>query len=87
SLGNLISRCKCTGMSIKALLRANGRNDTAARPDAEAKIRLLDRVWDMYSMTCDYFHTMYMLVHQLFLQVRQLKMVGRLCIRTEIPAN
>ena len=52
SLGNLISRCKCTGMSIKALLRANGRNDTAARPDAEAKIRLLDRVWDMYSMTC-----------------------------------
>ena len=52
SLGNLISRCKCTGMSIRDLLRANGRNDTASRPDAETKVRLLDKVWDMYSMAC-----------------------------------
>ena len=52
SLGALISRCKCTGMSIRDLLKANGRNPTSARGDAEAKIKLLDRVWDMYSMEC-----------------------------------
>ncbi len=52
SLGNLISRCKCTGRSIRDLLRANGRNPTAARGEAEIKINLLDRVWDMYSMAC-----------------------------------
>ena len=52
SLGNLISRCKCSGKSIRDLLKANGRNPTSARADAEIKINLLDRVWDMYSMAC-----------------------------------
>ena len=52
SLGNLISRCKCAGKSIRDLLRANGRNPTSVRGGAEIKINLLDRVWDMYSMAC-----------------------------------
>ncbi len=52
ALGALISRCKCTGTSVRALLKANGRNPTSVRPEVEMKLNLLDRVWDMYSMAC-----------------------------------
>lgn len=52
AIGAFISRCKCTGTTMGDLQRANGRNGTDVRATVEEKLRLIDRVWDMYAMTC-----------------------------------
>ena len=52
AMGALISRCKSTRTTMADLRRANGRNDTKARPRVEEKLFLLDRVWDMYNLMC-----------------------------------
>lgn len=52
AVGAFISRCKCTRTTIRDLLRANGRNPTSVRPVVESELKLLDRIWDHYTMTC-----------------------------------
>lgn len=52
AMGALISRCKSTRTTMSDLRRANGRNPTAVRPRVDEKLFLLDRVWDMYNLTC-----------------------------------
>ena len=52
SIGSLISRCKNTGTAIADLKRANMRNPVTVRVPIEERLDLVDRVWDLYNMTC-----------------------------------
>lgn len=52
TIDTLISRCKSTCTTMADLMRANSRNDTGIRVRMERKLFLLDRVWDLYDLTC-----------------------------------
>lgn len=52
AVGAFISRCKCTRTTVRDLLRANGRNPTSVRPVVESELRLLNMIWDHYTMLC-----------------------------------